>query len=300
MRYRSFFWPAILIVFGVVALGVNLGAISGGRLYRLADLWPLILIVIGMVSISRRAWQGARRDLAAALIVLLAVVGAAAYVAVREPVPTGSHTLNTSDTVGTLSQATLHVSAGAATLRVDSSDALGADLYRAHIEYSGPKPTVSLDRATGTLEISHSDDFAFFGDRRFALTLEVSSAVPWNINMDAGSANDTLNLSAVKVGSIKLSAGASHDVITLGTPVGIVPISVVGGDVYVLVHRPAGTEASVQVSAGAVNLSADGTQYHGVGDEAWQTSGYDHAANGYRVEVSGGASAVTMDTSGTQ
>src|SRR5258708_33725907 len=80
MRYRSFFWPAILIVLGVVALGVNLGAISGGRLYRLADLWPLILIVIGMVSISRRAWQGARRDLAAALIVLLAVVGAAAYV----------------------------------------------------------------------------------------------------------------------------------------------------------------------------------------------------------------------------
>jgi hypothetical protein len=118
MRYRSFFWPAILIILGVIALGVNLGAISADRLYRLADLWPLILIVTGMVVISRRAWQGSTRDLAAGLIVLVAVVGAAAYVAVRGPVPSGSQTLSSSDTVGSLNRATLHVSAGAATLRV--------------------------------------------------------------------------------------------------------------------------------------------------------------------------------------
>jgi hypothetical protein len=299
MRYRSFFWPAILIVFGAMALGVNVGAISGGRLYRLADLWPLILVVIGMVLISRRTWQGATRDLAAVLIVLVAALGAAAYVAARGPVAIGAQTLNTSDTVGSLKQATLHVSAGAARVRVDSSDALGADLYRAHVEYSGPKPVVSLDRTSGLLEISHGDDFAFFADRTFALTLEVSSAVTWNISEDIGSANDTLNLSALKIGSIKLSTGASHDVITLGTPTGTVPISVEGGALYVLVHRPLGTEASVQVSAGAVNLSADGTQYHGVGDETWQTSGYDQATNGYRVEINGGASTVTIDTSGT-
>jgi hypothetical protein len=300
MRYRSFFWPGILIIFGVMALGVNLGAISSGRLYRLADLWPLILVVIGMVFISRGAWQGATRDLAAVLIVLVAVVGAAAYVAVRAPVPVGSQTLNTSDTVGSLNHATLLVSAGAATLKVDSSDALGTDLYRAHIDYSGPKPVVSLDRATGILEISHSDNFALFADRSFALTLEVSSAVTWNISVDTGSADDTLNLSTLKVGSITLSTGASHDVITLGPPTGIVPISVQGGDLTVLMHRPAGTEASVRVSAGAVNLTADGTQYRGVGDETWQTSGYGHATDAYRVEVNGGASTVTMDTSGTQ
>lgn len=300
MRYRSFFWPAILIVFGVMALGINLGAISAGRLYRVADLWPLILIVIGMVFISRRAWQGSTRDLAAALIVLVAVVGAAAYVDVRGPVPTGSQTLSSSDTVGSLNKATLHVSAGAATLRVDGSEALGADLYRAHIEYSGPKPTVSLDRATGTLEIVHNDDFAFFQDRRFSLELQVSSAVTWNILVDNGAADNTLNLSTLKVGSIKISTGASHDAITLGTPVGIVPIRVDGGALNLLMHRPAGTEASVQVSSGVRNLSFDGRQFRGVGDEAWQSSGYDHATDAYQVEVNGGASTVTMDTSGAE
>src|SRR5260370_32163531 len=119
MRYRSFFWPAILIVFGVIAMGVNLGAISSGRLYRVADLWPLILVVIGLVSISRRAWQGATRDLAAALIVLLAVGGAAAYVAARGPVPTGSETLNTSNPAGRLDPGTLHFRAWAIQARAN-------------------------------------------------------------------------------------------------------------------------------------------------------------------------------------
>lgn len=300
MRYRSFFWPPILIMFGAIALGVNLGAISADRLYRLADLWPLILIVIGMVVISRRAWQGSTRDPAAALIVLVAVVGAAAYVAARGPVPNGSQTLSSSDTVGSLNHATLHVSAGAAILTVDGSDALGADLYRAHIEYSGAKPTVSLDRATGALEISHSDDFAFFEGRRFVLELQVSSAVTWNIRVDNGAADNTLNLSTLKVGSIKISTGASHDVITLGTPIGIVPIRVDGGALTVLVHRPAGTEAYVRVSSGAVNLSFEGRVYRGVGNETWQSSGYDHATHVYQVEVNGGSSTVTMDASGAQ
>jgi hypothetical protein len=300
MRYRSFFWPAILIVFGLLALGANLGAISGDRLLRLADLWPLILVVIGLVLICRRAFQGTTRDLAAILVVVVAVVGAAAYVAVRGPVPTDTRTLDTSDSVGNLSQATLHVAAGAATLKVDGSNALGADLYRAHIEYSGPKPIVTLDRSTGNLEISHNDEYAFLGGRHFVLALQVSSAVAWNITVDTGAANTSLDLSTLKIGSINLNTGASRDEISVGAPSGIVPITVDGGALTVQVHRPAGTQASVHISAGAVNLSADGRQYRGIGDQTWQTDGYDHATDAYRVEINGGASRVTMDTTSAQ
>jgi hypothetical protein len=45
-----------------------------------------------------------------------------------------------------------------------------------------------------------------------------------------------------------------------------------------------------------VNLEADGRQLHGVGDESWQSAGYDGAGDAYHVEVSGGASNVTVDT----
>ncbi len=298
MRSRSFFWPGVLILIGVIALLVNGGVISSDRLYRLADLWPLILVVIGLELISRRAWQGAASDLAAVLIVLLAAVGAVAYVAVGPAIPGGNHTLDASDAVGNLNQATLHVDVGAATMTVTGNDALGADLYRAHIEYSGSKPDISLDRSTGDLQISQNNPFGFFGSRRFVLDLQVSSAVSWNFSVNTGAASDTFKLSALKVGSIELNTGASREDISLGKATGMVPISVNGGALTVHLHRPSGTEASVQVSGGAVSLVADGQQYHGIGDESWQSSGFNGARDAYKVDVNGGACTVTMDTSG--
>jgi hypothetical protein len=296
MRNRSYFWPAILILTGVVALVAETGAISGERLLRLADLWPLILIVIGLELMNRRVLQGPRRDLATALIVLVAVGGAVVYVAVRGPVSDTTQTMNTSDAVGSLNQATLDVDAGAATMTVEGSSSLGSDLYRAHIEYAGTKPAISLDRTTGNLRIFKNNDFSFFANRRFVLDMQLNSAVSWNISANSGASNDTLKLSSVKVGLITLNAGASHADITLGRPTGIVRISVDGGAITLRLHRPIGSEAFVHVSGGAVNLNADGRELHGVGDETWQSAGYDGAADAYQVEVSGGASNVTVDT----
>src|ERR1700687_5900372 len=163
MRSRNLFWPAVLILIGIVALLVNSGVVSADRVYRLADLWPLILIVIGLEVIARRAFHGVAADLAAALIVLVAAGSAVAYVAVGPAIPGGTRTLDATDIKGSLTQATLHVDVGAQNLTVEGNDSLGSDLYRAHIEYSGPKPDVTLDRETGDLQISQSNGFAFFG-----------------------------------------------------------------------------------------------------------------------------------------
>jgi cell wall-active antibiotic response 4TMS protein YvqF len=297
-RNRGFFWPTVLILVGIVALLVEAGVVSADRLYRLLDLWPLILVGIGLVMICRRALHGATADLAVVLIVLVAGGGAVAYVAVGPAISDRTQTLDTSDKVGSLNQATLHVDAGAATVTVAGSGALGADLYHAHIEYSGSKPNVSLDRSTGDLQIAQDNSFAFFGSRSLLLDLQISSAVPWNFSVNTGAASDTFNLSSLKVGSMQLSTGTSHDDITLGPPTGVVPISVDGGALSVHLHRPSGAEASAQVSGGAISLNADGQQYHGIGNQSWQSNGYSGAADAYRVDVNGGACTVTVDTGG--
>src|SRR5207247_914633 len=109
-RYRSFFWPALLILAGVVALLVNTGQIPVERLAQIIDLWPLILVVIGLELIVRRTVHGVAGDVAAALIVLLAIGGAAAYVAVG-PAPSAMHALDASDEVGGLTAATAVIDA---------------------------------------------------------------------------------------------------------------------------------------------------------------------------------------------
>jgi hypothetical protein len=300
MRNRSLVLPAILILIGVIALLINSGAVSPDRLYRLGDLWPLILIVIGLEILARRALHGATADIAAALIILVAAGGAAAYIAVGPAIPGGTRTLDASDTVGSLTQANLHGDAGAVTTTVDGTSALGPDLYHAHIEYSGSKPDVTLDRSTGDLQISQNSDFGFFGGGHLVIHIQVNSAVSWAFGVNTGSASDTFNIASLKVGSMDLNTGASREDITLGPPTGMVPININGGAVTVHLHRPSGTDAAVHVSGAAANLVADGQQYHGIGDLSWQSSGYAGASNAYQVEVSAGASSVTMDTGSQQ
>jgi hypothetical protein len=293
-RYRSFFWPAVLILIGIFALLVNAGVISSDRLGLLADLWPVILIVIGLDLLSRRALPGQSGDVAAILIVLLAAGGAIAYVALA-PNPGTTHTLDSSAAIGNLDHASLEFDAGSANVTIGGTTAatLGSDLYHAHITYSGPKPAVTFDRSNGSLRISQSNSGFVFQSRRFTLDLQISSSVPWKITSNGGASTETFNLAGVSVGSLDINTGASREDITLGPPAGIVPVTINGGALTVHIHRPTGIGASVAVSGGAVSLDFDGRQHRAIGNvQDSDRSGTDM----YRVDVSGGACTVTMDT----
>jgi hypothetical protein len=299
--YGSLFWPGILILVGVFALLVNGGLVPVERLDRLADLWPLILVVIGLEVVVRRALQGAAAEIAAALIVLLAICGAAAYVALGPSIPTGTQTLDASGKVGSLNQASVQVDAGGATITMQGSSSLGDDLFRAHIEYSGVNPSVTMDGATGEVRISQNNTSGFFfQSRRFALTLQLNSSVPWKIAVNSGAASDDFMLATVRVMSIDVNAGASKEDITVGDPSGTVAITINGGAPTVNVHRPPGAAASVSVSGGAASLSFDGRQSKAVGTLTAKTSDYDHASDRYQIRVDGGAANVTVDTQGVE
>jgi len=294
-RYRSFFWPALLILAGVVALLVNTGRIPVDRVYSLANLWPVILVVIGLELIIRRTVHGIAGDIAAALIVLIAVVGAAAYVTVA-PNPAAGHTYDASAQLGSIDQVALQINIGAATVNLSpTTDA--AQLYHAHIEYNGAQPRVQFDPATKILRIDQQDrGFSIFPARNFALTLQLNPGVQWSIEANSGAATVTMNLAQIHAKSISLNTGASRDEITLGPPTGIVPVEVNGGALTVRVHRPSGVEASVEVSGGAVSLDADGKSLRGIGHLSYASPGFSGAQDSFRIQVNGGASTVSLDT----
>jgi len=293
-RYRSYFWPALLILIGIVALLVNSGVISTDRLALLADLWPVILIVIGLELIARRGLPGQAGEVAAVLIVLIAAGGAVAYVALA-PNPSSTGRLDSHATVGNLDHAALEIDAGASTITVTGTSSLEGDLYHATIDYAGPKPEVNLDRSSGTLSISQGNTgFSVFQTRRFTLDLQINSSIPWTITSNGGASTETFRLGSVPLKSMEINTGASSEDITLGTPSGVVPISINGGALTVNLHRPPGTGASVNVSGGVVSLNFDGRQNHAIGN-LQQSSG--SGTDTYRVEVNGGGCTVTMDAS---
>ena len=288
-RYRGFFWPAVLILIGVVALLANAGLISTDRLALLTDLWPLILIVIGLEIIARRAVPGSAGDVAAVLIVVIAAGGALAYVALA-PNPGATHALDVSAPLGSMSHAAVEVDVGAATITMSGSSSLEGKLYQAHIVYSGSKPDVSLEN--GTLHISQANNRFGFQAKHFTLDLQLNPTIPWTITSNGGATTETYNLAAVHVRSIEINSGASREDLTLGSPSGAVPITINGGALTVHVHRPAGAGASVTVSGGAISLDFDGHQQHAIGNlEQSDLTGPDM----YKIEVNGGACTVTVD-----
>src|SRR5712692_805317 len=196
VRYRSYFWPGVLILAGVIALLVNTGQLSVDRIYQLFLLWPLILIVIGLELIVRRSVHGPTGDIAAALIVVIAIAGAAAYVTIA-PNPGATQTLDASGRNDNFQSASVEIDVGAATITVTGNSGLGADLYRAHVQFSGNKPDISLDQ-DGNLKIEESNP-GFFGfqTRRFVLDLQLNPGVPWKISENSGATTEKMNLANV-------------------------------------------------------------------------------------------------------
>src|SRR5512138_1486907 len=60
MRYRSFFWPFILIATGLVWLLIEAGTIPVDNLWALMYIWPFVLMGIGVGLILRSRWPLSR------------------------------------------------------------------------------------------------------------------------------------------------------------------------------------------------------------------------------------------------
>lgn len=291
---RGLFWPAVLILFGILALLVNTNVIPADRLYRLADLWPLLLVVLGLLILLRRtAMPAPAATVAAMLIVLIALAGAAAYVAAGPAL--GNGTLDSTQPGGSLERANLEIDVGGANITVTGDSSLGDSLYKAHIDYSGRVPSVSFDRSTGQVRISQSNSGFLVPGQRFALTLAISTKIPWGITVNAGGTNENMMLSDVTLTSIAMNTGGNNADITLGQPHGRVPIMFNGGGLTVHMHRPSDAAASVRVSGAGVSLTFDGRHHGGIGVVEDSAGG---GSDVYAVRISGGGCTVTMDTLG--
>lgn len=74
-RYRSIFWPLVLIAVGALWLLSNFNVISGSNLFALLRLWPLLLIAIGLdILLGRRPLISALLSVATVGALVVAVV----------------------------------------------------------------------------------------------------------------------------------------------------------------------------------------------------------------------------------
>lgn len=194
--------------------------------------------------------------------------------------------------LGSITHGRLQFTRGAANvvLRADSSM---DDLYRAR--FDGPPPEVHA--RDGAVTVRYPRTFHPFDWRKRTAEVTLNPAIPWQIEFHGGLSRLDADLSVLELGSFEVTGGASGVAVTLPRPSGTIAVRVSGGASDVSIHRPEGVAARIRVGRGVSKLAFDEQRFGAIGGETrLQTIDYDGAADRYDLEVTGGASKLSIDT----
>jgi len=275
--------------------------LSAQALERLGDLWPLLLVILGIQLILNHTLPRQQATLIGLAATAIIVAAAVAYAALAPAAPFGTQRFDSSERLGGLSAASLDLNYGAAGIDVKAGG-LGDSLYQAHVDYPGGEnpPTISLDRETGALQIRESSSFSpfhLFGARRRHVQITLTDQVPWSIQIGGGAANLRLDLRHALLSKLEISGGANQLDAQLPSPKGTVVISVSGGANNVAIVAPAHSPWRVAVSGGVSAVTINGSSSGNLGgDFQRQSPDYNSATDRFDIEISGGASHIDFRT----
>jgi len=191
--------------------------------------------------------------------------------------------------VGGLSRARLAFRSGANEVLLRGASDFD-DLYRAKFE--GPVPQVRL--RDGTVSIQYKGRFQWDWRQRRA-DVALNASVPWDVEIIGGSNKLQGKLALVDLRSFELTGGASQLRLMLGRPTGIVPIRLVGGASNARFERPTGVPVQLKLSGGAGGVEFDGQKLGSTaGHSVLETSGASAASDRFVIEVTGGASRISV------
>lgn len=192
--------------------------------------------------------------------------------------------------LGGLTQARLLLRSGLNGLTVRGQGDLG-DLYRATFE--GPVPSVRL--RDGTVSIQYKGGGMPWDWRKRSADVILNAAIPWDIELNGGGNKVTGQLEGVDVRSFAMHGGVDRFRLTLGRPVGAVPIRLSGGVAHFSVERPEGVAVQLRVDGGAGGIAFDSQRLGGVGGgTVLETTRADAASDRYVIDLAGGAGRITV------
>ncbi|MBS2029644.1 MAG: MarR family transcriptional regulator [Deltaproteobacteria bacterium] len=173
----------------------------------------------------------------------------------------------------------------------------GADndhLYQAR--FTGRRPEITV--SGGTVHMSYPM-FAFLDFRKVAAEVDLNSAVPWDIELTGGISKVRAALEDLRLTSLNVRGGASAVEIALPAPHGVVQVRITGGASHLQLTRPKGSAMRIQVHGGASHISFDDQHLGAVGGVTrLSSSGFESATDRYELELTGGASHLSIGVTG--
>lgn len=264
-RYRSLFWPVLLIGVGVLWLLANFNLISGSGFGVLLRFWPLLLVWIGLDILfgHRSPWLGAGLGLLALAVAVVLAVGGPSW---GWNVAGGNiETHRYTESVNGATSATVRIDVASAPVTLRSSRDT-AFLFDATIKGRG---TPSFQVSGGaqrdiSFTVRRTWNWFDWAIGRTSWDITLSGAVPTALELDRGSGSVDADLRGVLLTSFVSPGGSGAMNLQLpGNSAAAVPLRFGGGSgsTQVAVAEGATLDATVDMGSGsfAMTLGA-GTQ----------------------------------------
>jgi DNA-binding MarR family transcriptional regulator len=191
--------------------------------------------------------------------------------------------------LGTVEHGRLRFTSGVA--RIELRGARIKDLYRA--TFHGKRPQIAVE-PDGLVTLQYKG-LPWFGTTSASAQIALTTAVPWAIEIRRGVSHLTADLRELEVTGIDITGGASECELALPRPRGLATLRVTGGASQFVIKRPRGTAAQVAIRGGASSFVLDDQRIGAVGGAArLSTSGWDTASDRWTIELTGGASSLSV------
>lgn len=184
--------------------------------------------------------------------------------------------------------AQLNISGGATSYTLNDTT---ADLLNATTEeYNG---RYNFDHhiadSTAYIDLKMKTDHIMVGNGKSnKAEIRLSNKPVWDINIKGGADELKFNLSRFKIRNLKLSGGATDYTINMGMPLAVTNVNIEAGVSDITINVPKDAACQVTTSTGLSSNNIDG--FSKVGDNHYETSNFNSAANKLYIHFSGGIS----------
>lgn len=293
------FWPIVLIGAGVVFLLNNLGVIQGNPWAVIWRLWPVLLIALGLEILIGRS--GATGSILSAVLGL-AVVGGILWILIARPALPGLNLsfngeLKTDQIEYPLkdvrsASVSIGFSTGTNDLRALTNS---TRLLEGTIRHYGNLTFDASDSGSqANIRLNHGDLSISvpFGGSEERWDVGLNSGVAYDLDLDMGVGQSTLDLSKLTVTGARLNAGVGTADLTLPAK-GRFTMNIDGGVGTIRIRVPSKIALHVEVDSGIGSFNAGG-RLRSIGQDTYETDGFASADNAITLRVKVGVGTISV------
>lgn len=312
MGAKRVFEGLTLVTVGVILLANTSGALPWSVWWNILMLWPLLLVAAGIDILGRSVGSTALRVLASLVVIGGLVYGAMTGVnGLSVPVlvaPRAGQPFSHAEAHDpAVTEGAAKIDAGLGKLTLMGGDVLasangrtpfGRPKFDARVTPRVRRGVLANDEVADVAISSGSGRgmIAVPGPASSFMDVTLDRSVLWDIEVNAGLSDATLDLSGMKVRSVSADMGLSNATVTFGE--GTQAATIKGGlfSVKLRVPRASGVEVSATNGLGSMRFADGWTRVSGSAlDGVWRTAGFDTALSRLTIHLEAGLSSVDVE-----